>query len=118
MLLDSNFYLETNFVQGLIHKLITIDTPYSGSEFAGRLWQSNPVCKSGFAVFGHPVDGAVQDLIPGSALLTSLNSELPNGTLFPPLLAHAIVGIASQQQETANYAAADGFLVSLSRARV
>jgi pimeloyl-ACP methyl ester carboxylesterase len=112
MPLDSNFYLETNYVRGLIHKLITIDTPHGGSQLAANLSQSNIVCKAGFAWNGHGVDGGVDDLVPGSALLTSLGGSTQLGSLAPPLLAHAIVGVASSQQETNNENAIDGEHVS------
>jgi pimeloyl-ACP methyl ester carboxylesterase len=105
--------LATNYFQGLIHKLITIDTPHGGSQFAGLLWQSPARCKWGFSHNGNPVDGGVQDLIPGSALLTSLNSGSSNSKSISPLLAHAIVGVASQDQETTNYAAANSLLLEL-----
>jgi pimeloyl-ACP methyl ester carboxylesterase len=98
MLLDPSFLSSQNRLKGLIHKLITIDTPHGGSQFASRLENAGPQCAIGFGIAKHPVAGGVSDLIPGSALLTSLNSGPPS------ILAHAIVGQASTTQESSSEA--------------
>jgi len=96
MLLDPRFYNSNNYGQGAIHKLITLDTPHNGSDFATRLSESSVVCQSTFDFLGNQVDGAVNDLVPRSSFLTGLN----HSTTGDALRAHAIVGIASSDQES------------------
>jgi pimeloyl-ACP methyl ester carboxylesterase len=95
MLLDPSVaFASSNRFQGIIHKMITIDTPHNGSQFAARL-EVSP-CHFIFGFYNRPVAGAVADLVPGSALLTSLE-EAP----FQAKYAHALVGIASLDQQSA-----------------
>jgi pimeloyl-ACP methyl ester carboxylesterase len=103
MVLDPRFYSSASFDQGLVHKLITIDTPFAGSEFASRLELSsyNIICGAAFLYSGHDVAGAVHDMVPGSALLTKLNSATGRHLLH----VHSIVGNASQSQMDANLTA-------------
>jgi pimeloyl-ACP methyl ester carboxylesterase len=97
MMLDPTFLSSDNRLQGLIHKLITIDTPHGGSQFATRLDNAPLACKEVFAAGSHPVAGAVADLEPGSALLNSLNSSQ-----LTPQYSHAIVGTASSGEQSAS----------------
>ena len=94
MLQDPRFYNSSNYGSGAIHKLITMDTPHNGSEFATRLASAPILCKYLFSALDHPIDGAVDDLAPGSAFLTGLNQS----TTGVGLKAHAIVGTANATQ--------------------
>jgi hypothetical protein len=66
------FQSTVSYGQGYIHKLITVDTPYFGSQFAANLSQSSTICKAIFNNLDHKVGGAVEDLIPRSPFLQSL----------------------------------------------
>jgi pimeloyl-ACP methyl ester carboxylesterase len=92
--LTPGFRSLSNFNQGYVHKLITIDTPHLGSRLANLLLNSNDFCKTGFSLFGDPMAGAVADLAVGSSALLLL--EQNSGF---PLQAHVIVGTASITQE-------------------
>jgi YVTN family beta-propeller protein len=92
------FLRNQNYMAGDIHKLITLDTPHLGSQFATRLIQSALECRVTFAkVTGHVVDGAVRDLELGSDILNVLQN-----TTRIPIRAHMIVGISSQEQALAS----------------
>jgi hypothetical protein len=88
-----------NYNTGLIHKLISIDTPHEGTYLANELATSNLLCQSIFAAGRKPIDqGAVDDLAQDSALIGVLHlpSTGPRG-----IPTHAIVGRANAtQQET------------------
>jgi pimeloyl-ACP methyl ester carboxylesterase len=99
---DLSTHSSENRLQGVIHKLITIDTPHTGSQFATRL-ADFPPCWAAFDYANHPVAGGVFDLMPGSALLTSLNSASLQVTH-----AHAIVGTANTNQQGAVLNSSDG----------
>ena len=101
MLQDPRFFNSSNYGSGVIHKLITLDTPHNGSEFATRLSNASSICKFVFSLSGHSVDGAVNDLAPGSAFLTGLNQS----TTGVGLKAHAIVGTANATQTLAAFTA-------------
>lgn len=88
--LQKSYLSDANYHEGIVHKLITIDTPHEGSAFAQRLEESNLICRS---LWPYKVGQAVMDLIPGSSLLTKLTSS---GKQL--LMAHAIVGAASPDQ--------------------
>jgi hypothetical protein len=82
----------TNYNAGDFHKLISLDTPYLGSEFAARLEQlQNIACKEALDLIGLTVGDAVQDLAPGNKSLT------PSGVL--PYRAHVIASSADDGQE-------------------
>jgi pimeloyl-ACP methyl ester carboxylesterase len=100
MVRDPRFYSSGNYGSGTIHKLITIDTPHNGSDFAPLLVFSKPLgeCPLAFSLGGHTVAGGVEDLIPNSALLNSLNSGPAT------IISHAIVGEASSTQESTSEA--------------
>jgi len=70
--LSQMFRLQQTYGKGYIHKLITVDTPYYGSQFAAGLQNATPACKLIFNKMGTPIAGAVNDLVPGSPLLNSL----------------------------------------------
>ena len=86
------FLRDANYQKGDVHKLVTLDTPYSGSQFATRLLASNSFCQDVFALNGKPVAGAVTDLAVGSPALQGLRVQAL------PIPAHAISGIASTFQ--------------------
>jgi len=88
-----NYLSNDTFGSGVIHKLITLDTPYNGSQLANNLQQSNSFCKKAFGSNGKVVAGATTDLAVGSAALLTLQS-----TLKFPIPAHAIAGVASNAQ--------------------
>ncbi|MBL8227367.1 MAG: alpha/beta fold hydrolase [Bryobacterales bacterium] len=82
------------FREGFVHKLITIDTPHSGSAFAARLLGTSVDCRSAFTYVGQKrVGDAVRDLAPNSDLLQRLRTSTV------PLRTHTAVGIASFNQE-------------------
>ncbi len=104
MVLGPSFLNVTNYQRGVIHKLITIDTPHRGSEFAANLLNTAGLCHSLFNKIGLGVDaGAIRDLSVGSDALTLISA-----TKKVPLRAHMIVGIASIGQTLA----AEGNLVT------
>ena len=72
--LSKPFIRVTNFNQGDVHKLITIDTPHLGSQEANYLLASNNVCKTVFNLSNSPVGQNIIDLAVGSSLLQALSS--------------------------------------------
>jgi pimeloyl-ACP methyl ester carboxylesterase len=86
-----DYQRSSNYNSGDFHKIITIDTPHLGSEFAARLEASNDACKTGFNAFGHPVGGAVSDLVPGPQNPALLNQS-------SSILMHVIGAFATAQQ--------------------
>ncbi|MFC1794965.1 esterase/lipase family protein, partial [Planctomycetota bacterium] len=101
---NTGYLREDNFDKGDIHKLITLNTPHYGSEFANLL-----VTKSGAATYllgqayewkeGFPVDeGAVLQLRTDSITLKALNSQESK------LPVHAMYGIGGTNYPTEGYA--------------
>lgn len=94
--LQNPFLDESSFLQGTIHKLVTVDTPHLGSTLATQLLQGPNSCVAtllasrGFAVFR-----AVQVAIGGSATL-SLPGAI--GDLVDSPLSQALQNIASPGQ--------------------
>jgi pimeloyl-ACP methyl ester carboxylesterase len=88
---DSNNRRQSNYMQGPIHKLITVGTPYAGSPFADALIREttagskDPHCylSTLFSLAGLTIGGAVHDLSPQN--VQQPLSDLPM---------HAIVGVA------------------------
>jgi len=79
MVIRPGFLRNNNYLLGDIHKLITLDTPHLGSEFATRLQQQSGICKVLFDKAGY---SATQGAIAGSdarrrliasALISSMN---------------------------------------------
>jgi hypothetical protein len=76
----------TTFGQGIIHKLITIDTPHQGSPLATNLLLSANACTRGILagagkyafssvqLNGQNVNGAIGDIRPSSAALNAINN--------------------------------------------
>jgi pimeloyl-ACP methyl ester carboxylesterase len=91
LLTDARFQRSSNYNLGDFHKLITIDTPHLGSEFATRLAASNPYCQFAFNSSGKLVGDGIRDLSPGSAALLRQGTSLPT---------HAIGAAATSQQAT------------------
>jgi pimeloyl-ACP methyl ester carboxylesterase len=89
------FASNSTYGAGLIHKLITIDTPHLGTRFATNIWHDSRACYDFFSRIGKPIAGAVRDMQVSSSLLQRLNGSTGLG----PIPTHAIVGIASSQQE-------------------
>jgi len=91
----SNFLNNGNYNQGMVHKLITVDTPHGGSPFANALLASNAACQAGFQLLNKPVGGgAIQDLSTGSGALALLATQIP---------AHVIIGEANVSQKNMAY---------------
>ncbi len=77
---------QTAFGQGLIHKLITIDTPHLGSPLAANLLLPQNACTRGVLALGgnyafssvqlagQTVFGAIGDLAPSSGALNAINN--------------------------------------------
>jgi hypothetical protein len=88
------YYLSgNNYQQGLIHKLITIDTPHLGSAFANRLYNSNRLCKFVLGWYGRKVGDAVRDLQTTSVMITTTLKQ----KIFP-LEVSTIDGVATVAQ--------------------
>jgi pimeloyl-ACP methyl ester carboxylesterase len=90
-----NFLSRSNYHQGNVHKLITLDTPHLGSQFADLLYDSGPTCRTLFALAGMPVAGAVRDLKYQGAFIQTLLPETF------PLRAHLLAGRAAPGQALA-----------------
>lgn len=92
---DAIYQRPSNFNAGDIHKLITLDTPYAGSEFAARFKDSSSRCKLLFDKGGgRPYHQSVEDLLPKSDLIVRLNIQSSN----PHIHTNAVVGTASASQ--------------------
>jgi Putative serine esterase (DUF676) len=94
MPLDDRFLQNQNFNRGYVHKLITIDTPHAGSEWASRLITTGSTlplsltCPTGMRLINKSIDqGAIADLAVGSDFLQFLTGAKST------IKAHAIVGI-------------------------
>ena len=88
------FYRQENYFHGIIHKLITIDTPYQGSPLASNLQPSSPACKSLLLSTNHSVGGAVDDLVVGSPFLKQFDAH-PDG-----YYKHAIASFVTPGEES------------------
>lgn len=113
----NKYFKNNNYKKGLIHKLITIDTPHLGSGYADGLINLFVLSQnSNWAMVrfkalekllnawgvdnSDPITGgAMFDLITTSAFLQLIN-DTNSIKLEPPL--HTIVGMASFEQVTAN----------------
>lgn len=80
-----------NFQQGDVHKLVTVDSPHSGSPLADLLANVRDIpfvgswVKEQFAEKGMPIDqGAIDDLRKGSPALRSMGAS--------PIPVHAVIG--------------------------
>jgi pimeloyl-ACP methyl ester carboxylesterase len=93
MVTRPNYLSANNYQKGLIHKLITIDTPHLGSEFANRLYNSKQLCKFAWGRSGKKVGDAVRDLQTTSVMITKTLRQ----KIFP-LEASTINGIATPDQ--------------------
>jgi pimeloyl-ACP methyl ester carboxylesterase len=106
----SLFRTPSNYGQGIIHKLITFDTPYQGSPFATGLDQSTLACRLILRGLGAKVGGAVRDLVPGSAFGQSFNPAPPGYSK------HAIASyVISTQAQAAAQAVNSLFVITLGR---
>ena len=90
------FIRPANYNLGDIHKLITLDTPHLGSEFADVLVNSSKACQDTFAAGNSPVNQSVQDLRPSSVLLQSLSQN----TAAQHVVANVVVSTATTAQAT------------------
>lgn len=92
--LNKYFYSNFAFGRGPVHKLITLDTPHSGSGFASRLLGESSSCWAAFTKHGFAVQQNIKDLADGSDLLKQL-SVSSVGVHIPT---HAVVGVANEEQ--------------------
>jgi hypothetical protein len=88
------FRTPLSYGHGIIHKLITIDTPYEGSPLAVGVTDSGPYCWALLKLAGADVDGAIADLIPGSPFLKAFNTSPPGYSK------HAIASFVTAGQAT------------------
>lgn len=87
----------TNFSRGPFHKLITLDTPHIGSEFASSLLNGTSTCKSLFEITsGNLIGKNITDLAPLSYFLNSINFLGEPAPAHIPT--HAIYSSANDQQ--------------------
>jgi hypothetical protein len=93
MVTGQGYLADDNYHQGVIHKLITIDTPHLGSAFANRLYNSNPLCQFAFGNAGLNVGDAVRDLQTTSVMITTTLQQK-----IYPLTASTIDGVATAAQ--------------------
>lgn len=108
MVPNSYFRVQENYRSGLIHKLITLNTPHLGSEFADRLYDRKDqyalltppggnifeTCAQLFADKGMIVGDAVRDLQTDSEMIATILKEKTF-----PIKTYVLVGIASSSQE-------------------
>lgn len=82
---SSYFENSHNFLQGSIHKLITVNTPHLGSRFANHVIRTRTTYDAIYPSKGIPADGGVfNELQEGSTFLDTMASV--------PTPSHAIVG--------------------------
>lgn len=91
---DPRFYRNFPFGRGPVHKMITLDTPHLGSEFASKLSTSSSKCQNAFTDHGKIVGKNISDMAIGSSLLSNLSTK----STAIHLPTHAVVGIASTTQ--------------------
>lgn len=95
---SSTYKTKDNYMQGPIHKLITVGTPFAGSPFADNLVQEYiqpdgcSMVKYVFPAIGNEIDGAIQ----------ALETTAPRVPSPKDLPTHAIVGVAGSQVEQSN----------------
>lgn len=77
------YHATETYGKGYYHKLITLETPYYGSEYAGYLVQYGlPDCSNALAQVGVPMGEAVYDMAPQSSWMQAfMSAGLP--TSFP-----------------------------------
>jgi len=95
----SNYTTSGDYGAGYVHKLITLDTPHTGSQFATNLLLSEN-CQALFSANDRPVGENIIDIAPGSGLLRQLQTVIPHGI---HLATAVIVSAADSAQETAAY---------------
>jgi pimeloyl-ACP methyl ester carboxylesterase len=91
-----NYKRNENFMQGDVHKLITLNTPHLGSPLANRLialgnlnFGRGALVRRTARAFGAPIDqGAIDDLSVGSGAIRAIQS-----TAAP---SHAVIGIGGE----------------------
>jgi len=83
------FNTPLSYGKGIIHKLITVDTPYQGSPLATNLGKATPACKTFFTKYVYDVDGAIEDLTPGSPFLQSFT--IPSGLYYKHAIASFVI---------------------------
>ena len=101
------FKTSMSYGRGPIHKLITIDTPYLGSQLAVGVANSNLDCWGILKLGGAEVDGAIADLIPTSPFLKTFN-PVPAG-----YAKHAIASYVTEGQATGAEIIVNGLFVTL-----
>jgi pimeloyl-ACP methyl ester carboxylesterase len=106
LLLTPGYLNNSNFGRGVIHKLITIDSPHLGSDIAAHVLGAENNCfRRWFGAFGKfalrtatfanspfaPVSGALGDMTIGSGPLLALQAVNPNPGV-PPIPTATIAG--------------------------
>ncbi len=86
------FRTPNNYGHGVIHKLITVDTPYQGSQLAIGAGSSSLACKLILYATHNLVGDAIRDLTPGSTFLQNFNPVPPG---YPK---HAIASYVTADQ--------------------
>jgi PGAP1-like protein len=86
------FKTPNNYGHGVIHRLITVDTPYQGSQLAIGAGSSSVACKLILYAAHKYVGDAIRDLIPGSTFLQNFNPVPPG---YPK---HAIASYVTVEQ--------------------
>lgn len=110
---DKDVLADSFMNKGYIHKMVTMDSPHTGSEFANRLYNSSARCRDMFTARGSVVGKNIRDLSVGSEAIKKL-SKLQVDT--PKVRVHAIRSSASDVQRKAaedNYSYFDAKLVGL-----
>lgn len=100
----AGFRTMEDYGQGLIHKLITVDTPYQGSPLAFYLGKAPSSCQNMLIYFGNPIGGAIRDLTPGSVFLQ--NFSIPQNLYY----SHAISSFVTPDQATSAGGLIDGLV--------
>lgn len=106
-----------NYGQGMIHKLITYDTPYQGSPLATNLAPSSTSCKDLMKMQGSVVGGAVEDLVVGSPFLQSFDPH-PSGYAKHAIASEVTAAQASQVEAAINTAETSLLLRGTGKAQI
>jgi len=101
------FHAPRNYGRGYIHKLITIDTPYQGSQLAQGLNKTNPNsgCRQLLNGLGAESLGAVMDLDPTGSFIANFNPTPPG------YAKHAIASFVTPDQSGTAELAVDSLVI-------
>jgi uncharacterized protein (TIGR03437 family) len=97
-----DYFSAATYGKGMVHRLITISTPHSGTGIATIITANrNNSCAGGFTPsdifdwFNHPIGGALEDMALGSGALSAISSG------FVPFPIYFYSGVASDSDHTA-----------------